>query len=386
MPEIKIPSPFLVTIDDVGWWNGRDGSAENQPFRTGIERQHVPEDYKALCALGKALNMKIPTGFVLCEWDGTNMLRQLPSATWMGDQWQVPFTNDAYKEDAVGIMQDAGAYIEPALHGVGHEFWIKGRMNRSEFHTSSGRMRHRDDVKKHLDYFFKLLIENHLDSQIRLFIPPALYHSFGYEEGGFQDIIRTFGIQFVTLAFERAKCRISPQFGNVGWECGVVLIDRGGAPVPWSRIAPEPEFNETQALLPLHWANILHSDPQRNLYVVNSWVKAIRNRVKENNLLPARDIVQFLTQFLNSTRSKIKREGNTVVADLGWIDEIPVSVLGDSVFFSVSTTSEITILGTEEIPASSAEEARFMKLRLPKSGKIVFKFTRQNSDIRHGRP
>ncbi len=378
MFDIKIPSPFLVTIDDVGWWSGRDGSAEHQPFRTGIEREHVPEDYRALGELGKALNMKIPTGFVLCEWDGTNMLKQLPSATWMGKQWQVPFTNAAYKEQAVSIINNAAQYIEPALHGVGHEFWIKGRMNRSEFHTSSGRMRHVDEVKKHLDYFFRLMVKNHFDPEIRLFIPPALYHSFGFGKNGFQDIISSFGIQFVTLLFERTKCRVIPQFDKVGWECGVVLIDRGEAPVAWNHVAPDPEFNETQTILPLHWANILHKDPQNNLDVVDSWVKAIDNRVKENNLLIARDLVQYLTQFLNSTRSKIRKEGNIVIADLGWLKQVPEPLLGDSVFFSVGTTSKITILGTDEQPASSSEEAKFMKLRLPKSGKIVFKFTQHD--------
>ena len=238
MPEIKIPTPFLVTVDDVGWWNGRDGSEINQPFRTGMSRDHVPEDYRALATLGKALDMRIPAGLVLCEWDERNLLRQLPSATWMGDRWQVPFVNGAHKEEAVDILKEASSYIEPALHGVGHEFWIDGRMDRSEFHTSSGRMRHGDEVKKHLEYFFKLLARNDLDSGVRLFIPPALNHSFGNGDTGFQGIAGSFGIRLVTLLFQRIRCRIPPQYGNVGWECGVTVVDRGEAPIPWNGVAP----------------------------------------------------------------------------------------------------------------------------------------------------
>ncbi|MCG8617157.1 MAG: hypothetical protein MI802_13140, partial [Desulfobacterales bacterium] len=264
--------------------------------------------------------------------------------------------------------------IEPSLHGVGHEFWINGRMNRSEFHTASGRMRHGDEVKRHLEYFFRLMNKNHLDSEMRLYIPPALNHSFGYGKNGFQAIAGTFGIQLVTLMFNRARCRVSPQFDKVGWESGVVLIDRGASPVPWNRIAPEPEINETQSLLSLHWANILHQDPRKNPEVVHAWVKAINKKIRAENLLPARDIAQFLTQFLHRIRTQIRREGNTVIADLGWIEEVPGSALGDAVFFSVSPTSTLTILGTEEMPATSPEEAKFIKLRLPKSGKIVFEF------------
>ncbi len=84
--RLSIPMPLLVTIDDTGWWLGQDGSAKGQPFRTGMPRVHGPGDYTALIALGRSLDMKIPAGFVLCEWDRTQLLREVPSATWMAGQ------------------------------------------------------------------------------------------------------------------------------------------------------------------------------------------------------------------------------------------------------------------------------------------------------------
>ena len=81
---VKIPLPIQVVIDDVGWWSGKNGSKNQEPFRTGISRNHVPEDYQAIVSLGKALGMRPQAAMILCEWDRENILRKLPESTWMG--------------------------------------------------------------------------------------------------------------------------------------------------------------------------------------------------------------------------------------------------------------------------------------------------------------
>ena len=40
-----IPKPIQVVIDDVGWWSGKDGSKYQEPYRTGINRNHVLPDF-----------------------------------------------------------------------------------------------------------------------------------------------------------------------------------------------------------------------------------------------------------------------------------------------------------------------------------------------------
>ncbi len=159
-----------------------------------------------------------------------------------------------------------------------------------------------------------------------------------------------------------------------------MALDRGEAPIPWNETGPVPDFNPAQAILPLHWANILHEDPDKNMDVVAAWVKEIDCKIKEHDLLPARDIAQFLTQFLNRTQSKIQNRGNTVVIDMDWINKVPGSVLVDSVFFSVNLSSQtrLDMFGTQKVSPSSPWEARFVKVRLPESGKIVFQFNQNN--------
>lgn len=248
--DITIPQPFLVTVDDVGWWNGWNGSAQNQPFRTGMGRRHVPGDYQALVALARRLSMRIPAGLVLCEWDQTGLLKQLPSATWMGSRWQAPPGDRAQREAAASILNRSRPFIEPALHGIGHEFWINGRMDRSEFHTAEGRMRHPDEIKQHLEYFFLLLQQNHLDTDVNIFIPPALNHSFGNGKSGFQNLASAFGIQYISLVFDRTRCHAPPQFKDVGWENRVVLMDRGPSPIDWHRTAASPLSTRTSPFSP----------------------------------------------------------------------------------------------------------------------------------------
>ena len=57
--QLTIPMPLQIIVDDVGWWSGVDGSQYNQPYRTGLGRDHQPEDYLALASLGKELGMRI---------------------------------------------------------------------------------------------------------------------------------------------------------------------------------------------------------------------------------------------------------------------------------------------------------------------------------------
>jgi hypothetical protein len=85
--DIAIPLPLQLVIDDVGWASGRDGSAEGQPYRAGIARDHVAADYRAIADLGRALGMRPQCHLVLGDWDVDNLLRATPSASWEGAMW-----------------------------------------------------------------------------------------------------------------------------------------------------------------------------------------------------------------------------------------------------------------------------------------------------------
>jgi hypothetical protein len=39
---VSFPMPIFVVGEDVGWWQGVDGSANNEPFRNSIDLSSVP--------------------------------------------------------------------------------------------------------------------------------------------------------------------------------------------------------------------------------------------------------------------------------------------------------------------------------------------------------
>lgn len=368
--KISIPMPFVVSIEDVGWWSGKDGSGFNQPFRTGMPRDHVPEDYTALAALGKGLATRVLAGFVLCEWDKKNILRNLPSATWMGEKWRMSNKNKEQKERAALIIKKERKYIDFGLHGVGHEFWAGGRMERSEFHNDACQMREKEKVIKHIAYFFKIMDQYGFDFKPRTFIPPALQHSFGNHEKGFQKILNQFGIKYVTLVFNRAKIKSRPQTKTVAWENDVLLVERGEADVKWNTTACEPHFRFDRPVMALHWANILHPDPGKNNMVVDKWIKYINKKIEKKGGLITKDTESGFTQYLHKVMSKVERIGEEFSIDLGWLNRVPQTLVGKSIFLKVEAPAGIKfkISGTQKLKTLRPAEKGFLKLALPEQG------------------
>ena len=70
--SVRVPIALQIVVDDFGWHNGKNGLADSRPARTGINRNHVLEDYVVMNELGKRIDMKIVCGFTIGEWDKDN--------------------------------------------------------------------------------------------------------------------------------------------------------------------------------------------------------------------------------------------------------------------------------------------------------------------------
>lgn len=343
--HLTIPMPLHVMVDDVGWWSGTDGSRFNQPYRTGMTRDHVPEDYEALARLGNKLGMKILAGFVLCEWDRFDILKKVPSATWMGTDWSMSGHRKEEKERAAGIIQDAVENVEIGLHGIGHEFWVNKKMFRAEFHNDQCVMRPRDTIRKHLEYFFKLMDQYELAPSPSCFIPPALKHSFGNGDEGFQKLLNEFGISYVLTLLKKARQFSKPVHSKITWECGVLIWDRGKAIPSWNDIAFDPLFSFNGPILTLHWPNILHHDPGKNFMVVDRWVQFIKSGAHKKGYVLSKNIKACLTQYCYKIFSSIRKTHRGFLIDFSWRENIPRNLLDNSFFLIV----EKNIAGNLEI-------------------------------------
>lgn len=317
MKKIEIPAPLIVVIDDVGWWSGFDGSDSNQPFRTGINRDHCPMDYEAVARLGNELKTQIITGFIWCEWDVNNLLQKIPSATWMGEYWDNPVKKKHLFEEAADRINQSLNHIEIGFHGLGHEFWENGIASRTEFHDSKGTMRNRAEIIRHFEVFEEISkISGIKTPSPKIFIPPALNHSFGNGNAGFQEILQKFGFSFVITAFDKARKYHQPLFQKFTKECGVTLIERGVSPVKWNAVAPAPCFSFDWPVLGLHWSNILHFNPEKNSRVVKKWAEYLISGAKEHGLVILPDAKDSLIQLIYSSLAEIRILEKAVIINL----------------------------------------------------------------------
>lgn len=206
-PQITIPMPIQVVIDDVGWWSGEDAHTRNEPFRTGIARDHVPADYAAIVSLGRQLNMRPQAAMILCEWDRDNLLRELPPSQWMGTAWDNRRWVGPWLDEAADVIRAGSAHIELTLHGVGHEFWTDGVASRAEWHDKQLRMRPRTEVEAHLDYFGRILDQHGLGPFPESFVPAAFLHCFGAADENLAEIFVAYGIRYMSTPSVRRHVR-----------------------------------------------------------------------------------------------------------------------------------------------------------------------------------
>ncbi|TGU74141.1 hypothetical protein E4633_01345 [Geomonas terrae] len=321
--EVSLPQPIFLVIEDVGWWQGYDGSTQNEPFRNGFCRRHCLDDYRALTRLAKRLSMRVAIGLVLGEWDRTNFLKDVPGATWMGKSWDNRINQGSWLAETAQYLKDHRQFIEIALHGICHEFWQDGQMLRTEFHDASGQMRPAALVRHHLEAYANLLSQNGLGDYPRLFIPPALHHSFGNGQASMQAILESFGINFVTTRFGKTRFHTEPQHPRIAWECGVGLIERGLSPANWDVAAAPPLLGDDNPILALHWANILHPDPEHNDEIVDAWADILIEKGAGLDFMLAEELAACWSQAAAYYLADFREESNSVVIDLGAVPKLP---------------------------------------------------------------
>ena len=348
MLEACVPMPLQVVLDDVGWWCGRDGprdDAHQEPFRTGIARDHVPADYLAVARLGRRLNMRPQAAFVACEWDKHNILRELPNSTWMGTQWDNSRRVGPWIDEAAQLLRDHRDHVEVTLHGVGHEFWIDGRMSRAEWHDADGRMRPHDDVRRHLDTFQRILDQHDLGPMPESFVPCAFLHRFGAGSGGLAAILRDVGVRYLSTPFSTMHSDRAPDCKWFGVDEGLVTVtrDAGTFSIPWYAIDAAPSGEIAGPICGLHWPNILHHDPARNDETVNRWVEFLQTYGRRFDRVLSRNTRDCWTQLVHHVLTRIDRRGGSVELDFAAVDALPARHLADELTVKVRAAQPIAL-------------------------------------------
>ena len=185
MIAVAIPIALQLLIDDVGWWSGKDGGEHGEPARTGIQRDHVPEDYEAIALLGKKLAIRPQMAMCLCEWDRANILRELPDSTWMGTEWDNRRWVGPWLDKAAEIIRTNAAHLEFAMHGIGHLYWNEqGQMAGVEwFDGVKKASRPESQLRAHIEFYRRIMAQHDFGSiALESFVAPCSLYGFG--QGG----------------------------------------------------------------------------------------------------------------------------------------------------------------------------------------------------------
>lgn len=342
--KLSIPMPLLLVIDDVGWWSGENGGHKNEPYRTGINRDHCLADYLAIIELAKRINMRIQIGMVLCDWSRNNILAKIPSTTWLGTSWKDPVSID--KLDYVAnVLNENCKHLEICLHAVGHEFWEGNIMTRAEWADSNGIMRDKEQVKAHLDVFREIMHQNQLGDFPVSFIPAAFLHTFG-EGNGIATILKDYGIRFISTPFERMKGAKQIQNKYFGIDNGIPTVDRGDNGIPWFETNPSIADKIFEGpICGIHWANILHSDAEQNMNTVELWAEKINSYGQMFDRIIAKDTFDCWTQLVYHCLADIHFVDNTMFFDFSKIKKMGIPFLNDSFHIKLETTKKINDYG-----------------------------------------
>ncbi|GAA3406140.1 hypothetical protein ACFFNY_25560 [Paenibacillus hodogayensis] len=327
--QAHIPMAVQVVIDDVGWWSGTDDHATGGPYRTGMARDHTIEDYAAIIELGRRLSIRPQAAMILGEWDRTNMLRRIPSATWQGGAWDNRRWTGPWLEETAELLRQHRGQVELTLHGLCHEYWDNGIPTRAEWFDSNGQMRPESEVRAHLEACAAIWEQNGLGPLPESFVPPAYRYRF-QDKDGFADILAEYGIRYLTTVFERSapSCSrlVSPWFGFDGpllaVEWRAAMGNEASGVLPWYEA--DPTLAATRAIegpvLGLHWPNLLHPDPARNGEVIDRWVAYLKPFELRPDRMLARNTAEGYAQLLYHWGTDLSTEAEAVRFDFSRLD------------------------------------------------------------------
>jgi hypothetical protein len=337
-----IPHSFLIVIDDVGWWCGRDQRYKNGPSRSGLEqRRHAIEDYQAIIALGKSLNMRIKCGFVIGEWDRTNLLAGVRNSNKHGTQWDQASRLDPGIDEARDLLNASGDYLELAIHGLVHMYWNDlGKMQHAEFYqkTTDGKgyiMTPPDIVREHLDAYFAIYRQNGFTAKLTSFIPPCFQYIYSPEKDQLSAILSEYGIHYVSTPYASMGYTSKEKPVAVSVENGIITVDRTTDLTSWDVVGATPPGVIKQSYYGLHWVNILNNDVAKNGETVQTWIQYFAQYKHRFDLLVARDNAMASSQALYKKHTGIFADNDKIVLDFTAVDQQVVNALAPVVYLNV---------------------------------------------------
>jgi hypothetical protein len=332
--KIKIPVAIQLRVDDVGWHNGRDERYKNRSSRSGLPRNHHPDDYLVLNEIGKALNMKICCALVLGEWDKDNILRGEPHVTYDVDGWDMASKIDMDYAQRCFENLEGSEYLDYTVHGLLHGNYDNGilinEMQYYPYEYDKGKNTYiqgrycllsNDEFDRQLELFCKIYNSWEFRKKLKSFAAPGGTHGTPEENAGYAQVLKKYGLYYWQNGWRSFE-------GNVAVTNGVICM-KALKFVPWDAYDVDPEYlkltvkeNEEYPMADFgtHWTNFLRWNPENDFKYVPAWIEYFKKHAEIFGVMLSKDIAFAASQVLYNRYAKLDADDCECTIDLSEVD------------------------------------------------------------------
>ena len=158
----------------------------------------------------------------------------------------------------------------------------------------------------------------------------------------------------------------------------LLTIDRGHDVLPWDATGISPTGHITGPTCGMHWANLIHPDPARNLEVVKEWVDFLAPYDEKLDTMLAVDSEAFQSQLIYHRCVKIKQEENGVWFDFSALDNFPGDKVKNEFNLKVSGKEKLVFASNsmeiQQEPKQHSKSNTLHVLKLKRKPKITKAF------------
>lgn len=335
---IKIPISFVIEMDDVGWDNGRDLRLSGKASRSGIPRNHEPEDYEVLKEISDRSGKNLVCALCLGDWDKNNLLRGEVGITHDPYGWDRASEIDLEKTARCRDILESAEHVEYMLHALLHGVYdAEGRqLTEHEFYTRSTNAQGEsiplilpeDDFNRRLDLFFRIYDSWGFKKPVKSFVVPNGVKGMSYE-----TVLETtrrlykYGIRYWSDSFTFPETvRVINGVACFKW-------GKNGFLMPWNAYDMDPvdfgpfvteENDKNSCLLGSHWTNFLRFNPKKNCLNVDRWISYYEKQSEYFGTALASSLSEAVNQLFHYEYAKISS------TDIGY--EIDLTLVVDTGF------------------------------------------------------
>jgi hypothetical protein len=122
----------------------------------------------------------------------------------------------------------------------------------------------------------------------------------------------------------------------------IITVDRGDDILDWRTYNKKPEGKITGPICGMHWPNLLHKNPERNIEVINHWIDFLRPYDCSIDTLLAKNTKQMVTQLVYYEYTEIENLSKGIQLNFNKINSLSILHLDTCFTLKIEGPSSMT--------------------------------------------